>query len=361
MLSEERRKQLDGIVVDMAKKNAPQQDVQMIVDDFKTKYGNEQQQSTSLTGSLTPTEPKTFGDKALDFGKDLVRDVTKPVVQSIAAPAQLIAYGIDKATGGNAPVENFAFNMPFWGEIAPAKTNEEAFGRGAKTVAVGAGPVSGGALFMGGQAMEDNKGAGEVALNAAGGALIGKAGDLALKGVGTVLSKTGVGMQTVGAGSAALMKSAMKNFENVLGPTTKQNKRITQQITKELVDREVTATTRQDLWEKAGGQVEKYGEQISAFYKGLPENSKVTVTSTLKAIDALKRKLFVPGEGVYIVPEVNRNLFKKYQDLQIEIMSMSKNGVAPLEGVRALRQAIDKNIAKTTRSLYRSRGEQESL
>lgn len=347
MLNEERRKQLDGIVLKMSEQNAPQSDVQFVVDDFKKKY--EIQAITHQQASqVAPKEPDTFGGKVAEFGKDVVRDITKPVVQSLAAPAQLAAFGIDKATGGNSPVEDFSFTMPFWGEISPAKTNQEAIGRGMKTAAAGAGPVSGGALYMGGQAMEENKSALSVGLNTAGGALGGKLGDLAFKGVGTVLSKSGKAMQTAGAGYDAIINSAKKNYEAVLGPTTKANKRITQQITGELAERQVTATTKQELWDKAAGQVEKYGEQIHEFYKALPENTKVKTDGILKAIDAAKRKLFVKGEGAYMVPEVNKALFKKYQDLQIEIMSMARNGNAPIEGVRALRQALDKNIAKTT-------------
>lgn len=349
MLSPERRQQLDGIVLDMAKKNASPEQAQLIVNDFKRKFENEGVSTTTpVSPGMESPEPTTFGGKVAEFGKDIVRDITKPIVQSLAAPAQLAAYGIDKATGGNSPVEDFSFTMPFWGEISPAQTNQEAIGRGMKTVAAGAGPVSGGALFMGGDAMEQNKSATSVALNTAGGAIAGKVGELALKGVGTVMSKTGSMMQTAGAGKDALLKSAMKNYETVLGPTTKANKRTTQQITSELAEREVTATTRKELFEKAGENVEKYGEEITEFYRALPENTKVQTTHILRAIDAVKKKLFVQGEGAYMVPEVNKALFKKYQDLQIEIMSMAKNGNAPIEGIRALRQALDKSIAKTT-------------
>lgn len=344
MLNEERRKQLDGIILKMSEQNAPQSDVQFVIDDFKKKY-----ESQAITpAQQTAKEPETFAEKAGGFVKDIARDITKPVVQTLAAPAQLTAYGIDKATGGNSPVEDFSFNLPFWGEISPTKTKEEAVGRGIQTVALGLGPVSGGAAFMGGQAMTENKGIGGVALDTAIGGITGKAGEVATKAVGTVLSKTGKAMQSVGAGIDALIKSAEKNYETVLGPTTKANKRITQQITRELAEREITANTRQELFEKAGEQIEKYGEQIQEFYKALPENTKVNTSGVLKAIDEYKKKLFVKGEGKYIVPEVNKALFKKYQDLQIEIMSMAKNGNAPIEGIRALRQALDKSIAKTT-------------
>ena len=344
MLSPQDRQKLDGIVLKMSENNESPADIQFVVDDFKKKYESQ----VVTPAQQIAKEPETFMEKAGGFVKDVARDITKPVVQTLAAPAQLAAYGIDKATGGNSPVEDFSFTMPFWGEISPAKTKEEAVGRGVQTVALGLGPVSGGAAFMGGQAMTENKGVGGVALDTVIGGVTGKVGEVATKSVGTVLSKSGKAMQTAGAGYDALINSAKKNYETVLGPTTKANKRITQQITGELAERQVTATTRQELWDKAAGQVEKYGEQIQEFYKALPEDTKVKTDGILKAIDAAKRKLFVKGEGAYMVPEVNKALFKKYQDLQIEIMSMAKNGNAPIEGVRALRQALDKSIAKTT-------------
>lgn len=344
MLSPQDRQKLDSIVLKMSENNESPADIQFVVDDFKKKYENQ----VVTPAQQVAKEPDTLLEKAGGFVKDVARDITKPVVQTLAAPAQLAAYGIDKATGGNSPVEDFAFTMPFWGEIAPAKTNEEAVGRGVQTVALGLGPVSGSAAYMGGQAMTENKGVGGVALDTVIGGVTGKVGEVATKAVGTILSKSGKAMQTAGAGYDALINSAKKNYETVLGPTTKANKRITQQITGELAERQVTATTRQELWDKAAGQVEKYGEQIQEFYKGLPEDTKVRTDGILKAIDAAKRKLFVKGEGAYMIPEVNKALFKKYQDLQIEIMSMAKNGNAPIEGVRALRQALDKSIAKTT-------------
>jgi hypothetical protein len=41
VLSEARRKQLDEIVLKMTQQNATEREIQLIVDDFKKKYGNE--------------------------------------------------------------------------------------------------------------------------------------------------------------------------------------------------------------------------------------------------------------------------------------------------------------------------------
>ena len=53
-LSEQRRRQLDEIVVKMANQNAPKEDVVAIVNDFKSKFENEGVSSVQPNNPLAP-------------------------------------------------------------------------------------------------------------------------------------------------------------------------------------------------------------------------------------------------------------------------------------------------------------------
>jgi len=60
-LTQDRRKQLDDIVVKMAEKKAPKEDVQAVVSDFTSKYGSEEQAAPSPALTQTPTPTKKRG------------------------------------------------------------------------------------------------------------------------------------------------------------------------------------------------------------------------------------------------------------------------------------------------------------
>ncbi len=79
-LSPERRTQLDDIVVNMADQNAPQEDVDLIVNDFISKFGNEQ-----------PVQPTKLGFKqqATEFGKGVVKSGISTIKSGLTTPSQI--------------------------------------------------------------------------------------------------------------------------------------------------------------------------------------------------------------------------------------------------------------------------------
>src|SRR3990167_4285130 len=97
MLSEERRKQLDGIVQQMATNKEPDANVQAVVNDFKAKYGG---------GVSTPTVPvKTGAEKSAEQFKPLfpaqeqesMLGAASKVVGNI--PGSAIKFGVDTVKG----------------------------------------------------------------------------------------------------------------------------------------------------------------------------------------------------------------------------------------------------------------------
>ena len=160
-------------------------------------------------GGMAVAGPLGFGagnpKKAIEQGKNLVRDLTKPIVQSLARPVQaasIIAGGPTK------------FKLPFYGDITPDQGGkpltsrdlimgaasgpsgvgvnhpelEKPIGTAAQTLATVMGPEAGGGAFFGGKAAEEGKGAGEVLAKTAIGAGLGKLGEMVASGIGRMMA-----------------------------------------------------------------------------------------------------------------------------------------------------------------------------
>lgn len=86
MLSTERRQQLDGIVAQMASRNAPKEQVQAVVNDFTSKYGNEQ-----------PTEPQESYNPVKEAAQPFI-GIAKGVGSTLFTVPQSIARITDAVT-----------------------------------------------------------------------------------------------------------------------------------------------------------------------------------------------------------------------------------------------------------------------
>ena len=137
--------------------------------------------TTSLAERLGIQNAKkepTLLEKVGGFAGDVVRDVTKPVVQSIAQ-VPMAADVIKQKIEGKKDIQAPTYDLPFYGKIEPPTSNEQVLGTAAKTTSLGLGPVAGGAAYFGGSAMQEDKSAKDVALSTAGGAALGKGLELA--------------------------------------------------------------------------------------------------------------------------------------------------------------------------------------
>lgn len=95
MLNEQNRQKLDGIVQQMTANNESPENIQFVVNDFKTKYSDVSQETPELP------EKKSvggfignLGKSALDFGKGLVNVVAHPV-DTVSALGNLAIGGAD--------------------------------------------------------------------------------------------------------------------------------------------------------------------------------------------------------------------------------------------------------------------------
>jgi hypothetical protein len=173
---------------------------QKILDKYP-QYQDLVQQNTTTTSAAAPPQSGGFlgavGRGISGFAKGLV----KPVVQTLAAPIQagVSAYQYAKDPLKEADVD---VTLPWLGKIDAPTSVKQQVGRSLETVALGLGPVAGGAAFGAGGALEENKSLPEAALYAGFGAVLGKAGDFAF-------SKAGEGIQK-------LSKMTFKGVQDVI-------------------------------------------------------------------------------------------------------------------------------------------------
>lgn len=91
MLSQERRSQLDGIVLQMSKQNAPQEDVQAVVSDFKRKYESEQVSGTQFSSTPVQDEwsQKSESEKFSAGPTEVIKGAAKGVLSTLDSMAQI--------------------------------------------------------------------------------------------------------------------------------------------------------------------------------------------------------------------------------------------------------------------------------
>lgn len=140
-LSTERRAQLDGIVVQMANKNAPKDDVNLIVNDFLGKYENEQAPSVEA--------PR---QGLLSKAGGLVKDIFRPVARTAATSLSAMKAAAQLVTGDTAGAEatlDTGVTLPFYGKTAPLFTGRETTAEAAK-IMLGTGAEIAPLLMTGG-------------------------------------------------------------------------------------------------------------------------------------------------------------------------------------------------------------------
>lgn len=100
----------------------------------------------------------------------------------------------------------------------------------------------------------------------------------------------------------ALRENANRQMERVLGPTTKANKQIAQDVAPELAQRGVTAWTRKGLLSQAQAKTEDLGQQIDQYYQSQNPAERVPTTPILNHLEQSKNA-FLGDHGEVNDPE----------------------------------------------------------
>lgn len=152
-----------------------------------------------------------------------------------------------------------------------------------------------------------------------------------------------------------LRASAEKSYARALGPTTRENKLLTErQVAPGLIDRGVMAGTRKGLQAKVGAAVQDFGQQIGDAIDALPEKAALPLDAVIGAIDKAGARQFMvdsPNGPLPATPESGQGLGHLEQLKQIIQAGRSiddqGNPVVDSRFLRTLRQNWDRSIDKS--------------
>lgn len=311
---------------------------------------NEQRRKTESTPQ-TPVAPQTAGDKAVGFVKGAT-DFLFPAVGDVANLVKGTNTKSPLQIAGDVALTALPF-VPGLGEAGILAKGAKGAVEGAKVAKeaglisrVASNPIAKNAALGYGAGVASNlsqgEGAGESLLpniNTVGGAVTGGA-------LGGLLGR-------VGGGSSALKKAAEKNISDVLAPTTKVNKQITQKIAPELAQKTPIALTKQSLLGKYEALQDEAGQKLETAYEALPSDAKFEVTnlfdSLQKKIDGYAVNGVVPSDAVSSVEALQTKL-KDLANLGVEVSPDGTQVFADVKNVRQLRQIIDEAIQKSKKN-----------
>lgn len=86
-----------------------------------------------------------------------------------------------------------------------------------------------------------------------------------------------------------LRNSAVEQYRQVLNPTTRQNKNITDRIVPELLDRGVIASSPDRLVKRAQSNLQAAGQRISDIWENLPEETKIEAQPLLSKLEEYRQ------------------------------------------------------------------------
>jgi ppGpp synthetase/RelA/SpoT-type nucleotidyltranferase len=330
-------------------------------------------------GGIPPVEKKSILETAGQFVKDVAVETTKPVVQSLLSPYQAVAtaFNIARAPSkekvesetakttavikrmkelekmGQTKTSEYSnlvsqlkqkseaykksdtFVAPetistgIWGDIETPKTVEEVLGTGAKTLSLAASPAVGGALWGAGEAMQQNKGLGEVLGYTVAGGALGKVGELAFKGLGTLMKVSGKALAAtkVGGTIAGSLSATEKNAERVMASLIKPlkknlsfGKRPALELAREVAKSDKVPSNWDDLVSFTSKAKQKSGKEIRKFYDKADKTIKTrfNAETALKTIDnamdeaAAKNNTALMNRLSAIKQAITQTLVKKF-------------------------------------------------
>jgi len=323
-LSEQRRGQLDQIVVKMASQNAPKEDVEAIVNDFKSKFGNEggevplpNQQPQAKPGILKRAA-STVNDLALGASKgawntftgtsDLGSKIFDPILNKV---------GIDTSQAGTASqvipkelrtpentTQDIGFGLEQLGEFfAPAgiAAKVEKAAQGSKLLAKAPSVLQKGAGLL--------ARAGTEAITSGGQTLMqGGSGEDALKN-----AAVSAALPLAGSAANGILSKAKKYTAENIAP--RMINRILKPNIKEfnfgrnpgaaVVNEGITANTKEALLDKISSRKKEVGQEIdrlltSAEGSVLNSGKTIDIAPLLKPIDDAMQSAVEGGEqGLY--------------------------------------------------------------
>lgn len=164
------------------------------------------------------------------------------------------------------------------------------------------------------------------------------------------LTGAGVGGLTSGllgrvtGGAKPLRAAAEKDIADILSPTTKKNKQLTQKIAPRLAKETPFAMNRESLLQKYEDKLGKVGEDLEAEYDKLPDDARFEVSDLFdtlnKRIDDLTINGTVPSAAKAKV-DAYQDMMKDLAQIGVQVSDDGQQVFANVRGIRKLRQILD--------------------
>lgn len=309
--------------------------------DILSKYSTQRNPYQQIETPTVPpppqqTTPVAWNQPSSGFLQDVGRGVAAPLLWAGGRVGGLVSELI-KPGSSQKPV---SFDVPGLGQttINPPTNFKQDIGMAVQVPALAVkSPVLGGAAFLGGQALSENKSLPESAAWAAGGAIGGKLLDVGITSAGKLVGSFGGFIKNVGTGSQAVRSAAETDLAKVLAPTTKAMKTKATAVLPGLAERKVVALTRKGLLSKAEQGLASAGRGLEEAYNALPPDSKVAINPIFERITGVQDKLSVNG----VLPMANKAQHDMLGALKEELLKIAGDPNAPLDVIRSYRQHLD--------------------
>lgn len=140
--------------------------------------------------------------------------------------------------------------------------------------------------------------------------------------------------------ASALRTSAEKSYTEALAPTTKVNKAKAAKVVPGLLEKRVTAFSKEGLQAKAVPKVNEFGQQIEDAFDAIPDGVQRIDTRPVFE-DLQRRKMDYVASGV-VIDELG---YKAFDDLQRKLLKVADVDVSP-KSIREFRQILDRGTAR---------------
>lgn len=144
-----------------------------------------------------------------------------------------------------------------------------------------------------------------------------------------------------------LKESAITQYMKALGPTTKEQKIITEKIAPELLERGTKFSSAEKLEQFAVPKMKEAGDKIGTMFEKMPDNQWTNVSPVVERLDKLAEtyKVSTAAGTDKVVRESAVNAIDNVKQAILDISKVSETGEpeAGMKSIRKLRQIFDEH------------------
>lgn len=158
--------------------------------------------------------------------------------------------------------------------------------------------------------------------------------------------------ETLAKVPASIRGSAVKNMSEVLRPTTKATKAMTEQVAPELVKRKVVSGSVSGLLNRSKAELTKVGDAFDEVLSKIDGGKEFKIQPLQNTLESLKSNFYVKDRAGKIKIgtsgnpiAINQNVLNTIDELQGILREFGDN--ISFDSMRSLRQILDKEVAQS--------------